>query len=503
MPAARKSDLPSTRGFLLCLALLAVAGCSGGGGSDPFTSGAFSVKNVTFNSGETESAFDANTRTYTFRSFSIAGSGPRATIDATGVQRVLVNGAERPVTADQPFPVDNLVPGARVDIDLQGAGGAAATYTFKIVPDDLPDYTASAFQPTPGRVLITTLPLLNPQQRSFLLLMNESGRLLGFRSSDLPVADFQIQRTASGVERFTYCAFDRLIFTVKHSTATCHILDQGLRRIADVNARKSAGNPDGVTGHHEVVLIEDNHYLLTAYVTKLVSNIPASLQAGNPGPRTVVTSMIQEVKDGAVVFEWDGARYPEFYVNAVFDNDFASLDGLPEYLHLNAIAIDSDANLIASFRHTSQILKIHRTTGEILWRLGGRSSDFPLTAAQVFSAQHHVRRLPDGTLTLFDNGNQNTPPVSRALRFRLDESRKVVTDFRALAYQGILRARDGLGPVPRGRPSLRGMGVSRQSSRRGRDGTRRHDRAGHLQPEIHRPRPVFLPGAEVPELTRP
>ena len=61
-------------GILLCLAVVALAGCSGGSFSDPFTSGAFAVKNIAFNSGETESAFDANTRTYTFRSFSIAST---------------------------------------------------------------------------------------------------------------------------------------------------------------------------------------------------------------------------------------------------------------------------------------------------------------------------------------------------------------------------------------------------------------------------------------------
>ena len=445
MPTLEKSRATAA---LMFLAVAMAGGCGGSGSSDPFTTGTFAVRKISFTTGETEIAFAENTRSYVFRSFSIAGPAPHATIDASGVKRVIVNGVEKDTAPDQPLVIGALAPGANIEIMLQGADGTARTYTFQLVPNDLPAYTVSAQQPTPGRILLTTLPLANPQRRSFLLVLDEAGRLLAFRSNERPVADFQLQRTASGTERFTYCDWDPIVFVVKYSTGACYVLDPALRVIAETSAKKSPVNPDGVADHHELVLIEDSHYIIPAYVAKTVSNIPPSLQGSSPGARTVVTSVIQEIKDGKVIFEWDGTNFPEFYTNSVNDNDFASPNGLPEYMHLNAIAIDTDGNLLVSIRHTSQVIKVHRTTGQILWRLGGPNSDFPLAPSQSFSLQHHVRRLPDGTLTIFDNGNFDNPRVSRALSFRLDESRKVVTDFRAVGYQGIFGPAMGSAQYP-------------------------------------------------------
>ncbi|MGZ8794209.1 MAG: arylsulfotransferase family protein, partial [Gaiellaceae bacterium] len=46
--------------------------------------------------------------------------------------------------------------------------------------------------------------------------------------------------------------------------------------------------------------------------------------------------------------------------------------------------------------------------GKILWRLGGRRTDFRLGPGVGFAWQHDARRLPDGTISLFDNSA--TPP---------------------------------------------------------------------------------------------
>ena len=41
--------------------------------------------------------------------------------------------------------------------------------------------------------------------------------------------------------------------------------------------------------------------------------------------------------------------------------------------------------------------------------------------------QHHIRRIPNGNITLFDNGNYHTPSYSRAVEYHLDEENKVAT----------------------------------------------------------------------------
>ena len=64
-----------------------------------------------------------------------------------------------------------------------------------------------------------------------------------------------------------------------------------------------------------------------------------------------------------------------------------------------------DNAVIVSFRGCSQILKIRRNTGEIVWRFGGADSDFTITDDPVgeFCGQHTVIVIQNGNLLLFDN----------------------------------------------------------------------------------------------------
>jgi hypothetical protein len=44
-----------------------------------------------------------------------------------------------------------------------------------------------------------------------------------------------------------------------------------------------------------------------------------------------------------------------------------------------------------------------------------------------FNYQHAIRRLPNGNITLYDNGNFHTPPFSRGVEYKLDEVNKTAT----------------------------------------------------------------------------
>ena len=64
-----------------------------------------------------------------------------------------------------------------------------------------------------------------------------------------------------------------------------------------------------------------------------------------------------------------------------------------------------------------------------MWRLGGRNSDFQLSAQQVFLRQHNASIVDGNRLLLFDNGEQRIRPRSRVLEFKLDEAAKTITVF--------------------------------------------------------------------------
>jgi hypothetical protein len=106
-----------------------------------------------------------------------------------------------------------------------------------------------------------------------------------------------------------------------------------------------------------------------------------------------------------------------------------------DYFHLNSIEVDDDGNLLLSARNTHAVYKIDRDSGEIIWRLGGKKSDFALGPGVAFVWQHDARRQPDGTITIYDNGA--APPIhkfSRVLVLDVDEQSKKATLLRSYSH---------------------------------------------------------------------
>ena len=75
------------------------------------------------------------------------------------------------------------------------------------------------------------------------------------------------------------------------------------------------------------------------------------------------------------------------------------------------------------------MIKIDRYSGAVIWRMGGPKNEFLFMDDPFlgFSKQHDVRRIDNGNITLFDNGNLHDPPLSRAVEYEIDEDERIVT----------------------------------------------------------------------------
>ena len=185
---------------------------------------------------------------------------------------------------------------------------------------------------------------------------------------------------------------------------------------------------------HDFKLLPNGHALILEN-----ENWPVDMSQYFPGgrPDAVLSSMVLTEVDAnkQIVFIWH-ARDHLAITDTLDFNTLASVD----WTHVNALTIDPlDNNYLVSLRGFCQIIKISRTNGAVLWRLGGVSNNFtfvgehPENAPYYFIGQHNVHRLANGDIIFFDNGSlQNQGPLpgrtySRAVEYHLDETNMIAT----------------------------------------------------------------------------
>ena len=88
------------------------------------------------------------------------------------------------------------------------------------------------------------------------------------------------------------------------------------------------------------------------------------------------------------------------------------------WMHANAMSLDRDDNYLISFKNAHQIAKVNRTTGQIMWKLGGFGSDIDVSPADNFMDQHNIHPQGANNYMLFDNTGGDS--VSRAMEFWID-----------------------------------------------------------------------------------
>lgn len=295
-------------------------------------------------------------------------------------------------------------------------------------------YKVNVYKETVRSLILLSPYLPSQQDKGRVMIFNEKGVLV--KQKETGGAAFCFRRwVIAGKVRYTYIVNDvTALHLPGQLTGYAVIADENLNEIKKVHLLP---HKDIVTGPgyvdldvHDFILLSDEHYITMSYYPKAVSNIPADL---SPHPNVkVVANIIQEIRNGEVVWQWDGTDYPEFYTTSAEGNKYTDSVAAQDYMHMNSMITDPrDNSLICSFRNTDQVLKIERGTGKIIWRLGGRNSNFPLSATQTFLRQHNATLIDDNnTLLLFDNGVSSSRTRSRILEFKLNEATRMVQGFK-------------------------------------------------------------------------
>jgi hypothetical protein len=140
---------------------------------------------------------------------------------------------------------------------------------------------------------------------------------------------------------------------------------------------------------------------------------------GGPRDGVILDPVVEEIdmKTGLVRWEWHSLDHVAVGESETSPPSVSAWD----WFHLNSIDPEPNGDIFISARNTWADYQIQSGTGNILWRLGGLKSSFKMGPGTQTAWQHDGRILPDGEVTLFDDGSN--PPVhsqSRALRIALD-----------------------------------------------------------------------------------
>lgn len=269
---------------------------------------------------------------------------------------------------------------------------------------DIPQITINVNNnPAPGYFFLSNIVFNNTISNSpYLLVVDNSGYSVFNKS--LPNAAFDFNKQYNG--NFTY--FDEVKGKYYEVDMNFNIVDSFY-----------TGN-GYLTDLHELRVLRNRHALLMSYDTQTVDM--SKHIAGGDTAALVTGLIIQEIDaEKSVVFQWRSWDHYRFTDATHEDLTAHKID----YVHGNAIEVDYDGNIMISSRHLDEITKINIQTGDIIWRLGGKNNDFTfINDNRRFSYQHAIRRIANGNITLYDNGNYHTPQYSRAIEYKLDEVNK-------------------------------------------------------------------------------
>jgi hypothetical protein len=275
--------------------------------------------------------------------------------------------------------------------------------------NDFPQITVTtSLHPSDGYILLSNIAFnINILNTPYLMMLNNSGVPYFSRNMPMGCLDFKAQPNGN----YTY--YDTRTLKFYELDKSYNIIDSFY-----------CGN-GYITDVHELRLLDNGHALLMSYDPEIV-NMVQYLGTQNPGDAdtaAVVSGLIiQEIDANKnVVFQW--RSWDHYKITDATHEDFNA--HIIDYVHGNAIELDNDGTLLISCRHMDEITKINRTTGAMIWRLGGKNNQFTFINDPIgFSHQHAIRRIKNGNITLFDNGNFHTPSFSRAVEYALDEQNK-------------------------------------------------------------------------------
>lgn len=293
-----------------------------------------------------------------------------------------------------------------------GSGGARSGPSLTLKTDSLPAAIRSAkIVTTSGKA--PTVPYiateLTADSTKYEVIFDSTGTVVWYRTMARPSSDGDFEMQPTGV----FTAFDGTTFGWQP------VPGEWLAFGLDGVARKTWTAPAGsFTDQHEFRMRVEGGDTVAYFSVYDIVPIDMTAHCGGPGQPTAAHSIVRADAGGVHTIFVAQSRF------TIADWVSPPLCQLGDFDHPNAFDFDGDNTLVASWRNLGAITAIDLATGQVRWQLGGAQATLALSGDALggTGGQHSVRVTAPGTVMIYDNGTNHTPPQSRMVEYAIDTS---------------------------------------------------------------------------------
>ncbi|HXQ23900.1 MAG TPA: arylsulfotransferase family protein, partial [Candidatus Acidoferrales bacterium] len=330
------------------------------------------------------------------------------------------------VSLSAPFTTSGA-PSASVPVSLtedqaavvlaQDATGFTQQYWIRCLPHDFPLVAPITYpavgSPTPGWYLIGNL-FAAAGSGSFAMIVDVNGTPIWYHR--IPSAEANVTVVTPLPDSTV-----GITTTSNPSIGTLYHL-----KTWTTQAISTVGIP---LNNHELLLLPNGDFMLMSYPTLTGVDL-TGLETYGPNS-TILDCAVQEVDpQGNLVWDWRASNHADPVKESVVPAGAGTAASPADVYHCNSIDVNANGDVLISFRHMNAVLLVSKTTGNVLWKLGG--TPYNKDGAQIltiqgdpevaFYLQHDARFQPNGDISVFDDHSAAAavPGVARGVEYALD-----------------------------------------------------------------------------------
>ena len=323
--------------------------------------------------------------------------------------------------------VVKLAPSKRIIVKIT-EGGSTTTHSIRCTPTDFPKLVSRGQMP--GSVQLATIEDISGRignggkSIAYAVIVDRFGVPIWWRKFDTSLVNFFT--TSEGK-----LAFGR-------SNGPLEFRDFTGRLVSSITP--AGGKADA----HEAIPAGGGNWYLGQHSGRSAIDLSG---VGLGKSENVYDSIITKTTPaGASLWSWNSATHFSTDELLLPQINVLTTGRYVDVAHINSFADDGQGGLIVSARNTSAVYRVNLSDGSIDWKLGGTPTAQSLTVLgdtdiglqHNLLGQHDARPLPDGTITIFDNGSSTSrygtveTRSPRALRVRIDPLARTATVIEVL-----------------------------------------------------------------------